>query len=81
MLNYNKKIRFCDSVTLYKNSNLKIFSRNSVILENHLGKTFQIHVGNKFVSLLVTSRMVGHKFGEFCLTRKQFSHKKKKKKK
>jgi small subunit ribosomal protein S19 len=81
MLNYNKKIQFCNITTLYKSSNLKTFSRNSVILENHVGKTFQVHVGNKFFPLLITSRMVGHKFGEFCSTRKHFSHKKKKKKK
>jgi len=79
MLNYNKKVNFCNS-SILKQSDTEIFSRSSIILEHHVGNTFQVHTGNKFFSLLVTSRMVGYRFGEFCLTRKQFSHKKKKKK-
>lgn len=74
------KIKFCSLATLnMQRRKKKIFSRNSVILDYHVGKTFYIHNGLNFFSLLVRSRMKGHYFGEFCLTRKQFSHKNKKK--
>lgn len=74
------KIKFCSlSVLNIKKKKKKIFSRNSVILDYHVGKTFYVHNGHKFFSLLISSRMKGHRFGEFCLTRKQFSHKNKKK--
>lgn len=74
------KIKFCglSALNLYKKKN-KIFSRNSIILDCHVGKTFYVHNGYKFFSLPISSRMKGHRFGEFCLTRKQFSHKNKKK--
>jgi ribosomal protein S19 len=74
------KINFCNLIVLNtRQKKNKILSRNSVILDYHVGKTFFVHNGHKFLSLLVSSRMKGHRFGEFCLTRKQFSHKNKKK--
>mgnify|MGYP000022312549 CR=1 FL=1 len=76
-----KKIKFCDLSLLGKSKKNKVFSRSSVILDNHIGKVFNIHNGRDFFSILVNSRMKGHRFGEFCLTRKHFSHKNKKKKK
>lgn len=73
------KIKFCNlSVLNINKKKKKILSRNSVILDCHVGKTFHIHNGHKFLSILVSSRMKGHRFGEFCLTRKHFSHKNKK---
>lgn len=56
-----------------------IFSRNSVILPIHVGFLFNIHNGKKFLKLKVSEEMVGHKFGEFSVTRVPFSFKKKKK--
>ena len=74
-----KGIQFCsvNSLRLKKKQN-KILSRSSIILEYHVGKSFYVHNGIKFNLITVTSRMKGHRFGEFCLTRKSFSHKKKK---
>ncbi len=75
------KINFCNLIVLNtRQKKNKILSRNSKILDYHIGKSFFIHNGYKFLSLLVSPRMKGHCFGEFCLTRKQFSHKNKKKK-
>lgn len=59
----------------------KKISRDSIIFPYHVGKTFNVHDGQKTVPLLVSSNMRGYRFGEFCLTRKRFSHKKKKDKK
>lgn len=58
-----------------------IWSRASSILPQFVGKTFFIHNGKSFVELQVQEMMIGHKFGEFALTRKKPMHKKKEKKK
>jgi ribosomal protein S19 len=73
------KIKFCSLSALNRIKKGKIFSRSSVILDYHIGNTFPVHNGHLFFYLSVSPRMRGHRFGEFCKTRKQFSHKKKKK--
>lgn len=60
----------------YTNS---LVSRGTQIVPQFVNKTFNIYTGNKFSSILVTEEMIGHKFGEFSNTRKQFIFKKKKK--
>jgi ribosomal protein S19 len=72
-----KKTKFCN--LKFINNGTNTISRNSIILNFHVGKVFYVHNGLKFFSVTVNTRMVGYKFGEFCLTRKPFSHKKKKK--
>jgi len=57
-----------------------ITSRKTVIIPFFIGKTFSIHNGKVFMKIKVTDEMLGHKFGEFSPTRKQFTYKKKKKK-
>lgn len=52
----------------------KIWSRRSVILPQFLDFTFEIYNGKQFVKLKITEDMVGHKFGEFALTRKKPKH-------
>jgi small subunit ribosomal protein S19 len=39
-----------------------------------VGLTFQVHNGNKFVPVLVSEDMVGHKLGEFSPTRTYYGH-------
>jgi len=58
----------------------RTWSRSSTILPSFVGSTFEIHNGKTFVKLVVTKEMIGHKFGEFSLTRKSGSKIKKKKK-
>ena len=58
-----------------------IISRNTTILPKFVEKTFEVYNGKKFVEVLVTEEMIGHKFGEFSSTRKRFSFKKTKTKK
>ena len=55
-------------------------TRNSIIVPNFVGLSFNIHNGKIFTKLTVTNEMIGHKFGEFSPTRKKFIFKKKKKK-
>ena len=52
-----------------RNTVIKIWSRRSTIMPQFVGLTFGVHNGQKFVPVLVTEHMVGHKFGEFAPTR------------
>ena len=52
-----------------KNTVIKTWSRRSTILPNFVGLTFGVHNGNKFIPVLVTDQMIGHKLGEFAPTR------------
>ena len=60
---------------------INIRSRRSVIIPQFINQQVYIYNGKTFISLLVTEDMVGHKFGEFAITRKRALHKKKVKKK
>ncbi len=57
-----------------RNDVIKTWSRRSTILPQFVGLTFGVHNGRKFVPVLVTENMIGHKFGEFSPTRSFFSH-------
>ena len=57
-----------------KNTPIKTWSRRSTILPNMLGMTMAVHNGNKFVPVLVTDNMIGHKLGEFAPTRTYWGH-------
>ena len=48
---------------------LKTWSRSSTIFPEFVGHTFAVHDGRKHVPVYVTEDMVGHKLGEFALTR------------
>ena len=48
---------------------IKTWSRRSTVLPDFVGLTIAIHNGKKFVPVFVTENMVGHKLGEFALTR------------
>ena len=57
-----------------RNDVFKIWSRRSTILPQFVGLTFGVYNGQKFVPVLVTEDMVGHKFGEFSPTRTFYGH-------
>ena len=48
---------------------LKTWSRASTIFPEFVGHTIAVHDGRKHVPVYVTEDMVGHKLGEFALTR------------
>ena len=60
---------------------IKTWSRRSTIFPNFVGHTFAVHNGKEFVPVYVTEDMVGHKLGEFALTRTFGGHGADKKKK
>jgi small subunit ribosomal protein S19 len=48
---------------------LKTWSRRSTIFPQMIGHTLAVHDGRKHVPVFITENMVGHKLGEFALTR------------
>lgn len=55
---------------------IKTWSRRSTITPQMVGLTFAVHNGHKFIPVYVTENMVGHKLGEFAITRTFRGHKK-----
>jgi len=48
---------------------IKTWARSSMIVPDFVGHTFLVHNGRAHISVYVTEEMVGHKLGEFALTR------------
>ncbi len=78
-----KKGPFCDEHLIKKVQTarqaqdrkvIKTWSRRSTVLPDFVGLTFAVHNGKKFVPVYVTENMVGHKLGEFALTRTFHGH-------
>lgn len=53
---------------------IKTWSRRSTILPQFVGITFGVYNGQKFIPVLVTENMIGHKLGEFSPTRTYYGH-------
>lgn len=53
---------------------IKTWARRSVISPEFVGHTLAVHNGKQFIPVFVTEGMVGHKLGEFALTRKFRGH-------
>lgn len=48
---------------------IKTWARRSTIPPEFVGHTIAVHNGKKFIPVFITENMVGHKLGEFALTR------------
>ncbi len=48
---------------------IKTWSRRSTINPEMVGHTIAVHNGRKFIPVYISENMVGHKLGEFALTR------------
>ncbi|MFN7962552.1 MAG: 30S ribosomal protein S19 [Thermoanaerobaculia bacterium] len=48
---------------------IKTWSRRSTVIPEMVGHTLAVHNGNKFIPVFVSENMVGHKLGEFAMTR------------
>jgi len=71
-MNLFKKVEELNSTNQKKS--LKTWSRRSTIFPEMLGHTIMIHNGKNFIPVYVTENMVGHKLGEFALTRNYRGH-------
>ncbi|MDR0390592.1 MAG: 30S ribosomal protein S19 [Planctomycetaceae bacterium] len=61
------KVEKLDSVV--KKEPIKTWARACTIVPEFVGHTFLVHNGKIFIKVFVTEEMVGHKLGEFSLTR------------
>ena len=48
---------------------IKTWSRSSTIIPDMVGHTLAVHNGIKFIPVYISENMVGHKLGEFAMTR------------
>lgn len=63
-------IKKVDAATSSKDKRpIKTWSRRSTILPEFVGLTIAVHNGRQHMPIYVTDNMVGHKLGEFALTR------------
>jgi len=62
------------SIKLNDKKPLKTWSRRSTIFPNMVGLTISIHNGRQHIPVFITEDMVGHKLGEFSLTRTYRGH-------
>ena len=53
---------------------IKTWARRSMIAPDFVGLTIQVHNGRQHIPVFVTEDMVGHKLGEFALTRTYRGH-------
>jgi len=53
---------------------IKTWSRRSMILPDMVGFTIAVHNGRQHVPVLISENMVGHKLGEFAVTRTYKGH-------
>ena len=53
---------------------IKTWSRRSMIVPDMIGLTISVHNGRQHIPVLVTENMVGHKLGEFSVTRNYRGH-------
>lgn len=53
---------------------IKTWARRSTISPEMVGHTLAVHNGNKFIPIYISENMVGHKVGEFSLTRTYRGH-------
>jgi small subunit ribosomal protein S19 len=53
---------------------IKTWSRRSMILPEMVGLTIAVHNGRQHVPVLINENMVGHKLGEFAVTRTYRGH-------
>jgi small subunit ribosomal protein S19 len=58
-----------DSGSSNKKTAIKTWSRRSTIAPNFVGHTIAVHNGKTHIPVFVSENMVGHKLGEFALTR------------
>ena len=73
-IHFKLERKVLDQAESKKKSVIKTWSRASVISPDFVGLTIAVHNGNKFIPVYITENMVGHKLGEFALTRTYKGH-------
>jgi small subunit ribosomal protein S19 len=58
-----------EAVSSHSRKPIKTWSRRSMVLPDMVGLTIAVHNGRQHVPVLINENMVGHKLGEFAVTR------------
>jgi small subunit ribosomal protein S19 len=66
-LHLSKKVD--EAVSSNSRKPIKTWSRRSMVLPDMVGLTIAVHNGRQHVPILINENMVGHKLGEFAVTR------------
>ncbi|MCK9272615.1 30S ribosomal protein S19 [Candidatus Gracilibacteria bacterium] len=53
---------------------IKTWARDCTVIPEFVGHTFGVHNGKSHIPVFVTENMVGHKLGEFSITRRFIGH-------
>ncbi len=53
---------------------VKTHLRSLIVLPFMVGKTIQVYNGKEFIAVTIIEEMIGHRFGEYSLTRKRVGH-------
>ena len=53
---------------------IKTHARDMIIIPEMIGKTIKIHNGKEWIMLIISADLLGHRLGEFALTRRQVKH-------
>jgi small subunit ribosomal protein S19 len=69
-----KLIKKINKIKPEDNAVIKTWSRGSQISPEMIGYTLGVHNGKDFIPVKITEEMVGHRLGEFSLTRKFVRH-------
>ncbi len=54
--------------------NIETHCRDMIVLPLMIGMTLKVHNGREFALVIVTEEMIGHRLGEFALTRRRVEH-------
>ncbi|MCM2325959.1 MAG: 30S ribosomal protein S19 [Candidatus Woesearchaeota archaeon] len=53
---------------------IKTHARDMVVLPEMIGLTIKVYTGNSYVDVMIVEEMLGHRLGEFALTRRRVAH-------
>ena len=68
-VHYKLDKKVAKNIESNKKTVIKTWSRASMITPDFVGQTIAVHNGRQFIPVYVTENMVGHKLGEFAITR------------
>jgi len=63
-------------IKLSRGKKIRTHKREMIIFPELIGKTIYVHNGREFIPVEISKEMIGHKLGEFALTRSKITHSK-----
>ena len=70
----DRQKKLLEQIKKYPDKFHKTHERDLIIIPDMVDKKIGVHNGKEFVSIFVKEEMIGHRLGEFALTRKRIAH-------